>query len=448
MDSKSLIAAALAPNPSLPDPGKQVKNGYSDGPMVPGPNVARQKVSSAFRSWSLLEPPCRKLIWILLQSTVPASSGKKRRHASSGSSQTLKHQDNLPVQKKTRTSRKHASAGEKLVKGHGGNADHHRRTPETTHKNSPSAGSSRNDNKGVQGYSVSTKQLEQTKKPVKPMSSSYVVSQQELTELEVNPNLVVDTVNHHQKVRSEYAYNKDLGHDVNQRANDRENDEFSDEHTGSQLQDTLPSPSQHPVKKKPCLIISSDHSTPSPPRTPSASPQHEPEPEPEIEDNNNHNDNNIDDNNIDDNNIDDNNIDDNNNNNNNDNDNGDDDDDDEYTNTQPSRRRKSKTNKAGPNKSKSKARVISAKNRKQNFPVASTISEASEADKMMFRMKGQGKSWKEITAEWTRMTGHKPGFSTLSVRFGKLQEKFARMGDMDVRPFVPPLGTLLLPQVY
>ncbi len=56
MDSKSLIAAALAPNPGLPDPGKQVKNGYSNGPVVTGSNVARQKVSSDLRSWSFLVP--------------------------------------------------------------------------------------------------------------------------------------------------------------------------------------------------------------------------------------------------------------------------------------------------------------------------------------------------------------------------------------------------------
>ncbi len=298
--------------------------------------------------------------------------------------------------------------------GLGSNVDHHRRTPEATHKNnSRTAGSSRNNNNEVQHHSVSTKQREKTKKPVKP-TSSYVVSPQEFTELEVNPNVVVDTVNHQRKVRSDYAYNKDLGHDVNQRANDRvsdrdNNDEFDDEHTGSQLQNTLQSSSKHPVKKKPYLIISSDTSTPSPPGTVPASPQHWPEREPETDNNDNNN-------------------------------NVDDDGDDEYTNTPPSRRKKIKTSKSAPTKSKSKARVISAKNRKQNFPVASTISEASEADKMMFRMKGQGKSWKEITAEWTRMTGHKPGFSTLSVRFGKLQEKFARMGDMDVRTFPAPFS--------
>ena len=46
MDSKSLIAAALAPDPGVPHPGKQVEKGYSNGPISPDPNVARQKVSS------------------------------------------------------------------------------------------------------------------------------------------------------------------------------------------------------------------------------------------------------------------------------------------------------------------------------------------------------------------------------------------------------------------
>ena len=325
---------------------------------------------------------------------MPSSSAKRRRRASSVSSQTINHEDNLPVFKKSHTRGKDASVAEKLVISLGGSANH-RKTTETSHKNSGSGGSSRYDNNEVQGHSVSTKQREETTKPAKPVSS-YVISSQECAELEVNPKLVVGTEHHQRKVRRAYGYNQDLGQDVNHQADDRDNHEFNDEHAGSQLQNPPPTSSTRPVNEKPRLIINSDPFTPSPPGTPSASPQHEPE-----TDNNN---------------------------------NDDDDGDDEYTNTPPSRRRKTRTNKPNPNKSKSKARIASAKNRKQNFPVASAISEASEADKMMFRMKGEGKSWKEITAEWTRMTGRKPGFSTLSVRFGKLQEKFARMGDMDVRP--------------
>ena len=51
---------------------------------------------------------------------------------------------------------------------------------------------------------------------------------------------------------------------------------------------------------------------------------------------------------------------------------------------------------------------------------------------MMFRMKGEGRSWKDITAEWSRLTGRQPGSSSLSVRYMKLKEKFSRMGDPDV----------------
>lgn len=50
----------------------------------------------------------------------------------------------------------------------------------------------------------------------------------------------------------------------------------------------------------------------------------------------------------------------------------------------------------------------------------------------------QGRPWKEITEEWSRLTGRKPGGSSLSVRYIKLKEKFARMGDRDVSSvFVP-----------
>lgn len=278
-----------------------------------------------------------------------------------------------------------------------GGSTNQQKTPGTSHKSSRSGGSSRHDDNEAQAHSVSTKQREETKTPAKPVSS-YVVSSQERAELEANPKLVVGTKPQQQKVRSAYGYDQNPGQDVNQQVDDRDNHEFNDEHNETQLQNPPQSSSTRPANKKPRLIINSDPFTPSPPESPSASPQHEPE-----LDNNNNNDN-------------------------------DDDGDDEYTNTPPSRKKKTRTNKSSASKSKSKARIASAKNRKQNFPVASALSEASEADKMMFRMKGEGKSWKEITAEWTRMTGRKPGFSTLSVRFGKLQEKFARMGDMDVRP--------------
>ncbi|KAF7511959.1 hypothetical protein GJ744_003192 [Endocarpon pusillum] len=368
MDSKSLIAAALAPHPGVPDPGKKVKKGYSNGPITPNLNVTRQK------------------------SIVPSSSGKRRRRASSVSSQTSQHEDNLPVSKKSRTN---ASIGEKSVTGLRASTNN-QKTAGTSNKNSRPGGNSRYDNNETQAHSVSTKQREETKKPAKPVSS-YVVSSQGRAELEANPELVVGT-EHQRKVRSAYGENQDLGQDVNHQVDDdRDNHECNNEHTETQLPNPPQSSYTRPANKKPSLTINSDLSTPSPPETPSTSSQHDHETD----------------------------------NNNNEDDDDDDDGDDEYTNTPPSRRKKTRSTKSTANKSKSKARIASTKNRKQNFPVASAISEASEADKMMFRMKGEGKSWKEITAEWTRMTGRKPGFSTLSVRFGKLQEKFARMGDMD-----------------
>lgn len=57
MDSKSLVAAALAPHPGVPDPAK-VKKGYSSGPITPNSNVTRQKVSSdlVLGSWPSQRP--------------------------------------------------------------------------------------------------------------------------------------------------------------------------------------------------------------------------------------------------------------------------------------------------------------------------------------------------------------------------------------------------------
>lgn len=51
---------------------------------------------------------------------------------------------------------------------------------------------------------------------------------------------------------------------------------------------------------------------------------------------------------------------------------------------------------------------------------------------MMLRMRGEGRPWKDITAEWSRLTGTRPGASSLSVRYLHLKDKFKRMGDPDV----------------
>jgi hypothetical protein len=140
---------------------------------------------------------------------------------------------------------------------------------------------------------------------------------------------------------------------------------------------------------------------------------------------------------------------------------GKDDTDGEYDSDGQPARKKQKKNTPSPTKSakaNAKAkntisdskRSLSAKNRTYTFPVAGTLSEASEADKMMFRLKGQGKSWKTITAEWGRMTGKQPGASSLSVRFIKLKEKFAKMGDPDVRSkiFFHGFALLYAPENY
>ena len=58
----------------------------------------------------------------------------------------------------------------------------------------------------------------------------------------------------------------------------------------------------------------------------------------------------------------------------------------------------------------------------------SKIEDASEADKLMFRMKAEGKDWKAIKNEWLRIDGRDNiGESTLSVRYCKMREIFLAM---------------------
>lgn len=65
--------------------------------------------------------------------------------------------------------------------------------------------------------------------------------------------------------------------------------------------------------------------------------------------------------------------------------------------------------------------------------VPKTLSEANEADRMMWEWKNAGRNWEEIRTEWKRLTGIEPGGSSLSVRYIKLNENLARNGAAGVR---------------
>ncbi len=48
--------------------------------------------------------------------------------------------------------------------------------------------------------------------------------------------------------------------------------------------------------------------------------------------------------------------------------------------------------------------------RQKATPIPNTKAEMSEADKMMMEWKESGKTWTEINAEWTRITGQPVGY--------------------------------------
>lgn len=77
----------------------------------------------------------------------------------------------------------------------------------------------------------------------------------------------------------------------------------------------------------------------------------------------------------------------------------------------------------------------------QGTKVPETLDDANEADRMMWFWKNSGKDWDEIRIEWARLTGVKPGKSSLSVRYIKLNENFARNGAAGVSLYFYHLST-------
>jgi hypothetical protein len=281
---------------------------------------------------------------------------------------------------------------------------------------------------------IITKQRRKTETRAKRISS-HVISLQELADLGITSD------NHpHRNEKSIFGYNGKLyepdgwtpsssrhqckvksAHSSKTQLIDRD----QDKHSAATLSQTSPrrrrpcTPTRSAKHGRRTLVLNSDPFTPSPPGSPA--PPREPEPE-----------------------------------------NDDEDDSDYQSDAQPPKKKakqsKKSTPKSTPKKSTPKTstpksepikgtkktkkftttpestskRSAAAKNRTYNFPVAHTLSEASEADKMMFRWKSERRPWKEITEEWGKIVGRTPGASSLSVRYIKLKEKFGKMGDPDV----------------
>lgn len=97
----------------------------------------------------------------------------------------------------------------------------------------------------------------------------------------------------------------------------------------------------------------------------------------------------------------------------------------------------SKTKNGSSGKSKSKSahqRNLSQLKAKKarGTPVPFSLETAHEADRQMFKMKAEGKSWKDIKSVWERLMGKTTGDSTLSVRYCKMKENLEISGSKEV----------------
>jgi hypothetical protein len=79
-----------------------------------------------------------------------------------------------------------------------------------------------------------------------------------------------------------------------------------------------------------------------------------------------------------------------------------------------------------------KAPMVPKLRKSLGTPVPSSLENAHPADKELFKMKADGKPWKEIKVVWERLMNKKIGDSTLSVRYCKMKENFEKSGGKDV----------------
>lgn len=95
-----------------------------------------------------------------------------------------------------------------------------------------------------------------------------------------------------------------------------------------------------------------------------------------------------------------------------------------------------------------KASMVPKRRKSIGTPVPANLEDAHPADKELFKMKADGKPWKEIKVVWESLMNKKIGDSTLSVRFCKMKENFEKSGGKDVSSSLreyrrPPLPSLL-----
>jgi hypothetical protein len=89
---------------------------------------------------------------------------------------------------------------------------------------------------------------------------------------------------------------------------------------------------------------------------------------------------------------------------------------------------------APPQKPHPSCKAVTAPTRRKSLgtPVPNSLENAHPADKELFRMKADGKPWKEIKLVWERLMDKQIGDSTLSVRYCKMKENFEKSDGKDV----------------
>ncbi|KAF2424467.1 hypothetical protein EJ08DRAFT_681861 [Tothia fuscella] len=72
------------------------------------------------------------------------------------------------------------------------------------------------------------------------------------------------------------------------------------------------------------------------------------------------------------------------------------------------------------------------KQRDKVLKIAESADELSAHDQMLLSWKDEGKSWAVIKTEWERLTGNKPGGSTLPNRYARLKANLACVTPVDI----------------
>lgn len=68
----------------------------------------------------------------------------------------------------------------------------------------------------------------------------------------------------------------------------------------------------------------------------------------------------------------------------------------------------------------------------KTMPISTSLATASDADKMLIKMKKEGKTWVEIREAWKKKTGEETKSSTLPNRYSRLKTNLMTLQSGDV----------------